>query len=715
MSRTDAIEQLIAVARQNKHRQLIVLAGDETWALEEAACIQDVACEASALALSQIVWVSHWAPEDTAKASVRDLHGYLGTETGLVIYNAYDGFNPNAFGQISGTLRGGGLFVLICPEIPSWPAYGDPEHKALMVEPYQVEQVGRRFVTRLSGLLSQQDNVCLVTEDQPLNTAGFAVIPDVTQKIAAPYASECQQQAVELILKTLSRGRRPVVVTADRGRGKSAALGISAAHLVQSGTQQVWVTAPALDSAHEVFAHAKASLPDAVAEKGCVRTADAEIRFVAPDDACRLDGTGAVLLVDEAAAIPAPVLARLLDRFPRVVFSSTIHGYEGTGQGFAVRFRRELDRRTPNWRQAHLTQPIRWSANDPLEAFVFKSLLLDAAAVPDDVAEQLEEQTVSVQLLDRDSLVADEALLAQLFGLLVLAHYRTTPGDLRILLDSPNVKVWVAQIGDHVVGATLIAEEGPIPMPLAQVIWEGKRRPKGHLLPQTLVGQEGYLEAAPLRCGRIMRTAVHPMLQRRGIARQMLREVSEYGQAHQWDYLGSSFGATEDLLLFWQNNGFGAIRLGENRDPVSGTHAALVCRPLSDPGRLMYNHLRDRFTQQLPLLLGYNLRDLEVEVLPMLLQGMRFDTELSSHDSRDLEAFVLHNRSYESCIVPIRKLVIRSLKNTSVWHALTPDELSLLVSKALQQRSWEEIDAEAGRRVLLRRMRALIGECLRLS
>lgn len=707
----NAVTKLIKQARTHYSRHLVVLAGDHAWTLEQAGLIQQW------VAPERPLWIAETAPEGAEKSTPRMLHRYLGTECDMLVFDARCGFNPNGFGQISGTLRGGGLLLLLTPDLEQWPAFDDPEHKSLAVEPYGTERVGRRFVQRLIGVIRNAPDTLLVTPDGIEHMPSRKAPPPATQhpsETVAPYATPEQAQAVAAVIKHLSRGRRPLVITADRGRGKSAALGIAAAQLIAKGVEQIWVTAPALESVSEVFRHAAAHLPNAVVEKGALWHGLSTLSYITPDELVRSDGAGVTLLVDEAAAIPVPVLTRLLDRFSRIVFASTVHGYEGTGKGFAVRFRKELERRTPNWRAIELKQPVRWTEGDPLEQFVFDALMLDAEPISEAGAQALEAEPLQIERVDRDRLLEDNVLLSELFGLLVLAHYRTTPGDLRILLDSPNLNLWVARCRSHVVGAALVAEEGALEPDLAQAVWAGKRRPKGHLLPQTLIGQEGYIEAAPLRCGRIMRIAVHPFLQRKGIARQLLQAISDFGNEQGWDYLGSSFGATEDLLLFWQNSGFGAIRLGESRDPVSGTHAAIVCRSLSYQGRLMFNHLRDRFTQQLPLLLGYNLRDLEVEVLPMLLQGMRFDTELSSHDRRDLEAFVNHNRSYESCIVPIRKLVIRSLKNSAVWHALSPEELSLLVSKALQQRSWEEIDPHAGRRALMRRMRTLVGDCLRL-
>ncbi|STQ10133.1 tRNA(Met) cytidine acetyltransferase TmcA [Enterobacter cloacae] len=79
------------------------------------------------------------------------------------------------------------------------------------------------------------------------------------------------------------------------------------------------------------------------------------------------------LIVDEAAAIPGPVLEKLVARFPRVLLTTTVQGYEGTGRGFLLKFCAQfsaLQRYT-------LSTPVRWAAGCPLERVVASALLFD--------------------------------------------------------------------------------------------------------------------------------------------------------------------------------------------------------------------------------------------------------------------------------------------------------------------------------------------------
>ncbi|WP_372834530.1 tRNA(Met) cytidine acetyltransferase TmcA domain-containing protein, partial [Pontibacterium sp.] len=107
MTRRETVVQLLEGARHNNHRQLLVVAGDRDWTIAQAEQIQNWLCAEP----DTYLWVSQQAPAGSTGVGSRDLHRYLGRETELLIFDAWDGFNPNAFGQISGTLCGGGLLV----------------------------------------------------------------------------------------------------------------------------------------------------------------------------------------------------------------------------------------------------------------------------------------------------------------------------------------------------------------------------------------------------------------------------------------------------------------------------------------------------------------------------------------------------------------------------------------------------------------------------
>ena len=218
---------------------------------------------------------------------------------------------------------------------------------------------------------------------------------------------------------TRLRRRRPLVLTADRGRGKSAALGIACARLLAPGGPRLLVTAPRPAAVAALFERLEALCPGGRRRGHAFALGPGRVDFLPPDELTALarrgevGGPGQWLLVDEAAAIPAPLLGEWLEAFPRIAFATTVHGYEGSGRGFALRFRRRLERRTPEWQGCHLSEPIRWAAGDPLEALITRLLLLDAE--PGDAV----DVPPTLRRVRRAELAADEPRLNALFGLLV--------------------------------------------------------------------------------------------------------------------------------------------------------------------------------------------------------------------------------------------------------------------------------------------------------
>ena len=487
-------------------------------------------------------------------------------------------------------------------------------------------------------------------------------------------ATPDQALAIDAVLR-LARGRprRPLVLTAHRGRGKSAALGIAAARLMAEGLGGILVAAPRRTACDALFRHAALAWPSARWTDSGLGDGERSIAYLPPDAILETRPAADLLLVDEAAGIPAPMLADLLERYPRVAFATTVHGYEGTGRGFDLRFRGTLERRTPGWRGLTLETPIRWSAGDPLEALVFRALLLDASpAAASDLADATPE-TCRFEPLDRDRLAADASTLAQVFGLLVLAHYQTRPLDLRMLLDGPNVRVYALRHGDLVAATLIAAEEGGMEDPdLRRAIFTGERRPRGHLLPQTLSAHGGLADAPALRYLRVVRIAVHPAAARRGLGHMMLRRL--YGEARRdgFDALGTSFGATPELIAFWTACGYRPAQMGTGRNAASGEHALVMLRRTSALGWSLAQQAERRLERRLSVLLPGPLRRLDPNVAAALAAAIRAvppppdrngetATPLASHvgqfgalQPNELQSFATGHRTLEAALPPSR-------------------------------------------------------------
>ena len=164
-----------------------------------------------------------------------------------------------------------------------------------------------------------------------------------------------------------------------------------------------------------------------------------ELRFVTPRALWMREERPRLLLVDEAAALPVPLLERLLENRASLVFATTTHGYEGTGRGFSLRFRPKLQRAVRKLYEPKLVTPLRWAVGDPAEIWSSRALLLETS-LP--LKPQLDASldTLEYERFSSAEIARRPVIYEQVFALLVNAHYRTQPSDLWRMLDAPNLQ-----------------------------------------------------------------------------------------------------------------------------------------------------------------------------------------------------------------------------------------------------------------------------------
>ncbi|MCG6659730.1 tRNA(Met) cytidine acetyltransferase [Halomonas campisalis] len=635
-----------------------------------------------------------WLPPSRARTR-------LGGEQDLLVVDAVSGeadFDPDAFGALGGTLRAGGLLLLLTPS--PWGAPGD-------LDGGSGEHPGSRYLSRLARRLSAAGNVA---RWGPREGAWLPTLPDASPRASEPGADPAcltDDQAAAVAGLVRLRRRRPLVLTADRGRGKTAALGIACARLLAAGERHIRVTAPRPAAVAALFERLERLCPEGgLRGNAFIDAGGGRVEFCAPDELATLaergeaGGPGALLLVDEAAAIPATLLGQWLTAFPRIAFATTVHGYEGSGRGFALRFRDRLMRQTPDWREMHLAAPIRWAAGDPLERRLADLLLLDAEPPPFAAA-----SSPTLRRWRRDDLAHREPALRDLFGLLVQAHYRTTPGDLRRLLDAPGLRIATLEAEGRPQAVVVCGDEGGFSAALAERVARGERRPPGHLLAQSLAAHAGCREALTARLRRVQRIAVHPERRREGLGRCLLEAELTAAREARIDLLGASFGAEPQLIAFWRALGFRAVRLGLSRETATGEHALMVVVPTSPRGEALAESLTAGFQRLLPALLAFELKALDPQVALALL-GEGAPPALSAADRRDLDD-VAHGRREPATVRPALQALLRRL---AVDGSRDP-ALAWLVAWAFQGRDMAWLAARlgvSGRRQVVAQLRQAV-------
>jgi len=692
-------------------RRTVVLEGPAPWARATAA--------GQLPAGSRVRWIGDPPAEidpGVACCPAQDFRRVLGTTVDILVFDAHAGLDADALGAVAGSVRGGGVLVLLTPAWPAWPAAPDPALERLIPAGHGRDEAGTRFLERLIATLAQEPSVARYGPADPL--------PDLVP--AAPIRREAedtygclsadQRAAVQAVMRVVTgHRRRPAVLTADRGRGKSAALGIAIGELLQAQrVRRVVVTAPSLHAVEALLGHAAERCAGRVVRRRGVQCAAGEVVYRDPEALLDQPEGGDLMVVDEAAGLPVGLLTELLRTTSRIAFATTVHGYEGSGRGFDLRFRAVLDAETPQWQAVRMETPIRWAADDPMEAWLSRVLCLDAEPA---ALTEPGSGPVTVAPAGRDELAGDETRLRQAFGLLVAAHYRTRPFDLHQLLDAPRRHLLLAEQDGAVVGVALAAEEGGLDAATAHEVWAERRRPHGHLLPQALATHAG-LEAAPTAWAlRIQRIAVHPALRRRGIGARLVGAVADRGRHLGYTLVGTSFGATTELLAFWRACGLATVALGARRDAASGEHSALMARGLDDRGAAWVREAGERLGHSAPALLAEPLGRLEPAVALAAVRAAETAPPpvLAAWQRRELSGFAHTLRGYAAALPALRALAEHLLVDERLARGRMAEREAAFLAKVLQQRNWARTAERlgvAGRRPAMAALREAVADAL---
>ncbi|CAM5185804.1 GNAT family N-acetyltransferase [Alishewanella longhuensis] len=627
-------------------------------------------------------WLGLEAPTSCLDLQQSKAHQLLGTECDWLVINTFGGFNADKIAASAGAVKAGGLWLLLTPPATHWQRQPNPGHQQLLSYPYQQQTRPGAFTAFWLRQL-QQTNLVRATAvaigdlqhwPQPTyaTTPNSGVTAEVAERVVnTPCKTAGQEAAVNAIIKVATgHRRRPLLLLADRGCGKSTALGLAAAKLAAAGKTRLLVTAPTKIQAAVALLHFAANTHN--------DSKDA-LQFMAIDELLAQKPTAELLLIDEAAAIPAQLLQQLLDQYNRVVFASTEHGYEGTGRGFQLRFQPYLAKRCPDWRQLRLTEPIRYQQHDPLEQLIRQSFLL--TQVQPDYGYQPESTTELHRYTSRCWL-QQPAKLQQVFSLLSLAHYQTQVKDLVALLENPALCVYTLEQAGQVLGCALLSLEGQFSQELAEQIYRGERRVQGHLLAQSLAFHLAEPALATLPLARVMRIAIWPQLQQQGLGSRLLTAITESLSAEHFAYLGSSFAATAQLARFWEHNGFAAIRLGHQLDKASAEPSLLVLKNLTS-STTQAKDLARHFSAKLYAELTEYPAMLEPALLLQLIQPPI--EKLSVTELKQLALFAQGKRPYE--------LVVAELQKWFNQHRLLVGEAeaNVFIAKLWQKLDWQSI------------------------
>ncbi len=574
----------------------------------------------------------------------------LGSEYDMVVIDVEGLLMPNLLVAVAEMVRGPGVLVVraSCPwrwDAGGWLGTGGYARylEASLGELSSLMRIdccsGRVVAERLPGSRGEQP---WPPGPPRLDDRDYTMLPRVLRGLVA---TRDQAEALRAAARFARGGYRSLLLTGDRGRGKSAALGLILAYLIaRKDVGMVTVTAPSPHGVQSLFSMLTRALTAMgieyrVVGRGVVlgvRGHWFHVRYHTPGE---LYEPGGLLVVDEAAAIGPHRLRMLARRARRILAASTIHGYEGSGRVLAHMVERILPQ--PMLR-VELRTPIRYPPGDPLEDWLYEAFVLrrGGGEAPPPVASGCVE-------LDGWRLGGDPGLARLVYEVLSEAHYRNEPDDLALMLDAPHYRIYA-----------LLGDTGT-PLAVAEVSLEWLAPSEKRML-SSLVGLAG-------RVARIVRIAVRPGLQGRGLGSRLLRCIESSLEHRGAEYIGAVYSRSE-VTRFWLRNGYRVAYISPRFNRATGEKNIAVLKSVVGPAVAVAE--AERRARVKLLVAGQTVyRDLPAEVVAEIL-GV--DPLLSNPLRVELEDWQLRE---------LRSFASGELDHEAVWDAVWPAAVSVLAAR----------------------------------
>ncbi|XP_006462977.1 hypothetical protein AGABI2DRAFT_224663 [Agaricus bisporus var. bisporus H97] len=569
----------------------------------------------------------------------KESHKILGNTYGMCVLQDFEAITPNLLARTVETVEGGGLIVLLLKTMSSLKQlYTMTMDVHSRYRTSSHDSVIARFNERFILSLGSCDD-CLFLDDE-LNVLPISRGKDITPLSDTPgkekeISSELKDLKDSLadtkpagdlvkLSKTIDQAKAiltfidaiaektlssTVTLTAGRGRGKSAALGLAMAAALAHGYSNIFVTSPSPENLKTLFEFvfkgldalgyeehldydiAQSTNPDfnkAIVRVNVFRGHRQTIQYIQPEDAHVL-GQAELVVIDEAAAIPLPLVRNLIG--PYLVFmASTINGYEGTGRSLSLKLIQQLRESTRpsltkdlaagtskdddstaaatiassskkplskappksrTLREIKLEIPIRYANGDKIEKWLNGLLCLDATIVPKSIGQGCPHPSkCELYYVNRDTLFsyhpASELFLQRMMALYVASHYKNQPNDLQLMSDAPAHHLFVLLPplkDDNDGGSGGVGNETYLPEPLVviQVALEGSisknvileglgrgLRAGGDMIPWLISQQFQETRFGMLSGARVVRIACHPDYANMGYGSRALQTLNSF-------------------------------------------------------------------------------------------------------------------------------------------------------------------------------------------